>query len=166
MEHLFSLFDGRVGVWAVVGTALSLVTYRPLARRVSCTPPLVLLTLLSAVFVVLVTVANRGIDVSDAAVVDQLGWWLDGVTLPSGRDVPGWLFNVVLFVPVALFASLCTRRPWVVAGVLVVLSFLVETAQSSVLTGRPDLLDVAANGLGALIGALFAHRCLGRAEIA
>jgi glycopeptide antibiotics resistance protein len=99
------------------------------------------------------TVANRGVDVSSDDLHEQLLWWTHGAQVPRGSDVLGWGFNAVLFIPVALFATLLWRRPWLVAGVLVGVSMLVETAQAMVLTGRPDQFDLLANSIGAIIGA-------------
>lgn len=153
MSRALTLFDDRVGLWAAVGVVVALLAFRPLARRFACGPAVLLLAVLSAEFVVLMTVANRGVDVSSDGLGDQLLWWTRGAEAPRGPDVLGWAFNAVLFVPVAFFTALLSRRPWLVAGVLVAVSMLVETAQATVLTGRPDQFDVLANSAGAIIGA-------------
>lgn len=153
MSRALTLFDDRVGVWAAVGVAVALLVFRPLARRFARRPAVVLLAVLSAEFVVLMTVANRGVDVSSDGLADQLLWWTRGADVPRGADILGWGFNAVLFIPVAFFTTLLWLRPWLVAGVLVAVSMLVETAQAMVLTGRPDQLDLLANSAGAFIGA-------------
>jgi hypothetical protein len=153
MSRILSLFDDRVGVCAVVGAAVALLLCRPLARRFASRPAVALLGMLSALLVALVTVANRGIDVSSDSLPQQLLWWTRGLDVPHGSDVLGWVFNVVLFIPVAFFATLLARRPSLVAGCLIAVSFAVETAQALFLTGRPDQLDVLANSIGSVIGA-------------
>lgn len=137
----------------MVGAAVALLLCRPLAHRFASRPAVALLAVLSALFVVLVTIANRGIDVSSDSLSRQLLWWTRGLDAPHGSDVLGWVFNVVLFTPVAFFATLLARRPWLVAGCLIAVSFAVETAQALFLTGRPDQLDVLANSIGAIVGA-------------
>jgi len=153
MSRALTLFDDRVAVWAAVGVAAALLSFRPLARRFSCGPAVLLLAMLSAEFVVLVTIANRGFDVSSDGLQEQLLWWTDGADVPRGSDALGWGFNAALFVPVAFFVTLLSRRPWFVVGVLVAVSMLVETAQAMFLTGRPDQFDLLANSAGAVIGA-------------
>ena len=61
-----------------------------------------------------------------------------------------WL-NVALFVPFGLLAMLLWQRPFRVVGAAVLLTVLVEIAQS-VSVGVADLLDVMANSVGALVG--------------
>lgn len=159
---MLSLFDGRVGVIAVVGVVVALVACRPLARRSGSTTGVALFALLAGLAMLLVTVANRGVDTSDAGIGHQLTWWSRRVRLPQGSDVLGWSFNAVLFVPVAFAWTLLTRRPGLVAGCLIAVSFIIETAQETVLTGRPDLLDVVANGLGAVVGSMLASVVISR----
>lgn len=154
MSRILSLFDDRVGVCAAVGAALSLLLCRPLARRFASSAAVALLGGLSVLLVVLVTVANRGIDLSDESLPRQLTWWARGVQLPHGSDVLGWMFNVVLFIPMSFFATLLTRRSLLVAGCVAAISFAVETTQAMFLTGRPDQLDILANSIGAAIGAV------------
>ncbi|MGC3955915.1 MAG: VanZ family protein [Propionicimonas sp.] len=63
-----------------------------------------------------------------------------------------WL-NVVLFLPVACFATLLWRAPWRTAGAALLLSLTVELVQPLVGVGVNDLMDLVANTSGALIGA-------------
>lgn len=67
-----------------------------------------------------------------------------------GTDV--WL-NVVLFVPLAFFGTLLWRAPWRTAGAAVLLSLTIEIVQPLLGAGVNDLMDLIANGAGALIGA-------------
>ncbi len=69
----------------------------------------------------------------------------------------GYLLNVVLFVPLGAFVVLVWRWPWwwaTCAGVLA--SAAIEGVQWLWLARDGDWLDVVANGLGALLGAVAA----------
>lgn len=84
--------------------------------------------------------------------LDCLGeWGLDKVLAGRvGTDV--WL-NVVLFVPLACFATLLWRAPWRTVGAALALSLGIEIVQPLVGVGANDLMDLVANTAGALIGA-------------
>lgn len=69
------------------------------------------------------------------------------------------LLNVALFIPLAFFLALLTRRPVTVLAGAVVLSGAIEIAQALIPgMGRAcDSGDLAANALGALLGCLAAY---------
>lgn len=70
------------------------------------------------------------------------------------------LANVALFVPMGVLAVQAgLRRRWAVAGALLV-SVAVECAQRYVHLRNPSYFDVAANGAGALLGALWSDPLL------
>ena len=64
-----------------------------------------------------------------------------------------FILNVVLFVPAGVTWAWMTRRPVVVAGVLVGVSILIESVQAITGVGAPDVADLLANSIGALVGA-------------
>lgn len=67
----------------------------------------------------------------------------------------GVLLNVVLFVPLGTLVVLLTRRPWWQATALAVAgSLAIEAVQWLWLDRQGTWIDVAANTLGAAIGAL------------
>lgn len=76
--------------------------------------------------------------------------WERVLTGRVGTEV--WL-NVVLFVPLTLFATLLWRAPWRTAGAALLLSLAVEIAQPLVGAGANDAMDLVANASGGLIGA-------------
>lgn len=77
---------------------------------------------------------------------DELAWLT--------YDRAEFLANVALFVPVGLFLLLLfgTRFWWVAAVAAFAMTSAIETAQRSIPGRVPDERDLAANGLGALIG--------------
>jgi hypothetical protein len=78
-------------------------------------------------------------------------WGLEKVL--AGRvSTEVWL-NVVLFVPVAGFATLLWRAPWRTVGAALLLSLTIEIVQPLVGVGANDSMDLVANTAGALIGA-------------
>lgn len=81
-----------------------------------------------------------------------LGHWQPEKVLEGrvGNDV---LLNVVLFVPLAFFATLLWQAPWRTAGFALLLSAAIEVAQPLLGVGANDLMDLLANTSGALIGA-------------
>ncbi|ROR66254.1 VanZ family protein [Agrococcus jenensis] len=92
-------------------------------------------------------------------VVRGLGWLHDRTLL----EWLSWtrlevLANVAMLVPVALLLTfvLGARRWWLATAICVAASVGVETAQLFMPARVTSLLDVAANGLGALAGAAIA----------
>ncbi len=78
-------------------------------------------------------------------------WQLERVLAGRvGNEV--WL-NVVLFVPVAFFATLLWRAPWRTVGAALLLSLAVEVVQPLAGIGVNDLMDLVANTSGAVVGA-------------
>lgn len=61
--------------------------------------------------------------------------------------------NIALFVPLGLFATLLWRTPFRVTGVAALTSLAIELTQPLLGTGANDLTDLAANTVGAFIGA-------------
>jgi glycopeptide antibiotics resistance protein len=89
-----------------------------------------------------------------------------GVLFVQHHGIPAFRYsmieeatNVALFVPLGMLGVLALgrRRWWLVAIAGTALSASVELAQGAFLPGRvASLGDVAANGLGALVGAVLA----------
>ena len=63
-----------------------------------------------------------------------------------------FILNVVLFVPAGVVWTWMTRRPAVVAAALVGVSVLIESVQAITGLGAPDVADLLANSIGALVG--------------
>lgn len=105
------------------------------------------------------------------------GWELNRLTVRLyvffGYDVaiaPGWalpwhygaLLNIVLFVPVGAALVLVTGWSWWRIGLFATAaSVLVELTQATLVERVGSVMDVATNGLGAVLGAI-AVNALGR----
>lgn len=105
-----------------------------------------------------------------AVVFSPIQWWLNRLTVRIYVIVrydlhgPDWVLpetvgaalNVLLFVPLGALLVALWRVPWPVAALAaVIVSAGIELAQGLPLLARqPSLVDVAANGLGGLLGAL------------
>ena len=63
-----------------------------------------------------------------------------------------FILNLVLFVPAGALWTWMTRRPAVVAAALVGVSLLIESSQAITGLGAPDVADLFANSIGALVG--------------
>lgn len=63
-----------------------------------------------------------------------------------------FILNVVLFVPAGVAWTWMTRRPAMVAAAVVGVSILIESIQAITGLGTPDVADLLANGIGALVG--------------
>jgi hypothetical protein len=86
------------------------------------------------------------------ACLDCLSYW------PRDRLLSGQLgldtaLNIALFVPLGLFATLLWKAPFRVTGVAAVVSLAIEITQPLLGSGANDLADIAANTLGAFLGA-------------
>ncbi|WP_081646076.1 VanZ family protein [Agrococcus pavilionensis] len=85
----------------------------------------------------------------------------DGVRAAAGMPAfgDGWIeagANVVLFVPLGALLALLFRRRWQGIALALVLSAAAELAQALMPSREPSLRDVAANVLGAALGAALA----------
>ncbi|MCA0295552.1 MAG: VanZ family protein [Actinobacteria bacterium] len=78
-------------------------------------------------------------------------WSLD--RLVSGHVGTDTALNIALFVPLGLFATLLWKAPFRVTGAGALLSLAIEIAQPLLGVGANDLADIAANTLGAFLGA-------------
>lgn len=77
-----------------------------------------------------------------------------------------WLANIVLFVPFGCLLTFIVRRWWVAPLAGMLLSAGIEFAQRYLLTERfASPYDVAANGIGAILGALLALAMIGAKRI-
>lgn len=153
MRHILTLVDGRVAAIAAVLFGVS--TLAAVAVRKRGGPAWRLfLALAGTVLIVVMTIANRGIVVSDEGLAYDLTWWSrNWDTLPGliGGDI-GWWLNVALFIPAAVGWTLLTGRPAIVSSVLVAFVLAIETLHATVLSGAGDPTDVVANMLGVALG--------------
>lgn len=137
--------NGAIILVVVVGLTLALRHRLPtVPRRL-----LFLLATLSLGGILQVTLLR---DPPSVACVDCLTRW------PLGRLISGQLgmdtvLNIALFVPLGLFASLLWKAPFRVTGAAALLSLVIELIQPLLGVGANDLADIAANTLGALLGA-------------
>jgi VanZ like family len=77
------------------------------------------------------------------------GGWLR-FTTDFGRSQEIWL-NVILFVPAGVVWCMATRRAFAVLAGLVLLSAAIETVQGVLALGTPDLSDLMANTVVAVL---------------
>lgn len=137
----------------VVGTAVSIVTFRPLARWRSWQPVPTLSMQLLLVGVLALTVTPDGhrpsLGLAACIPVD----WNDLVynLTQDGGGLGGFLLNVLLFLPLTASVVFTTGRVW--PGVAVsLLSPVIELVQT-VLPGRScGLSDLETNLVGVLLG--------------
>ena len=110
-------------------------------------------SLASVSLIVAVTLLRSGLpqQISPGRVAD---WSTAGVeelrSDPFGSSQ--FILNVVLFVPAGIAWTWVTRRPAVVAAALVGVSVLIESVQAITGLGAPDVADLLANSVGALVG--------------
>jgi glycopeptide antibiotics resistance protein len=78
-----------------------------------------------------------------------------------------WLANVALFAPFGFLLTFIVRRWWVAPLFGILLSVGIELGQRVLLPERfASPADVAANGIGAIVGAFFALALVGATRIA
>ena len=101
--------------------------------------------------------------------VDLGSWlvWRLGLAAVITPAMVEFALNVVLFAPLTFLGSMAARRvvweQWV--GLTLIVSGTIEFVQMEALPGRSaSLLDLAANTLGGLLGALMAKHLLRRRE--
>jgi glycopeptide antibiotics resistance protein len=116
---------------------------------------------LLAVYVVLLAmVLFQPVPTVASGTVGRVDEWLTALGAPAAVTVPGrveMMLNAAMFAPVALLAALTWPgvhwASWVAYGF--VGSALVEVVQGLLLSARSaELVDVVANTLGALVGAV------------
>lgn len=138
----------------VVGAALSLLLWRPLARRRDWRPAATLaaLLLLTATLALTVTPEGRGRPMGlRACIPDDLPDLVFNI-FHTGGGLTGDLLNLVLMLPLTVSLVLATRRVLPAAAVAVLLPFSVELVQTQ-LPGRSCAIsDLVTNAAGALLG--------------
>lgn len=146
------------GLYALLGVIVSLVVWRPLVRMTGWASVPTLLALLALAAVLALTLAPAPADLA----TDSSGCYLGGRHLRSRllqiRTDPESLLNLVLFVPLGLFAVMAVRRFWGPTLLVLVLPAVIELTQLRI-PGREcsgiDYLTNAAGGLtGVLLGAV------------
>jgi VanZ like family len=143
--------------------ALAVASHQWLAQRLDWARWATLGSLLSAALVLTLTLPpapNMPIGVPGVADVDRcvgslsdtgLLWQALIATTERGERVG----NIVMFVPVAFFATLASRRPALVAAAGVLASGGIELTQSVMHLGRECVgYDWVNNGIGAVLGVL------------
>ena len=84
-------------------------------------------------------------------------WFREDLGLHDFRQ--GWIegpANVALFIPLGFLLTVLFRRAWVGVLLAVLLSVSVELVQLVLPARLPSARDIAANALGALVGAALA----------
>jgi hypothetical protein len=155
------LSDPRTWIAAAGLVVLAAVAARPVARRAGWPVWTTAATLLSAAVVGILTLAPApgqpvsgpdGAAIVDCvhALADPSAWWRGLISTDDRGERVG---NVLMFVPLGLFATLASRRPVVVAAIGVLAPAAIELGQVLIGGGR----DCAANDwlnntTGALLG--------------
>jgi VanZ like protein len=155
VSRAISVFlDGRLIVAVVVAVVVAALIAPRLARRLRLEPAACYVGVLSIAPIVAITLLVRSGGVSGGTVARSLTWWTESrqSIIDVARTEPGWLLNVILFVPAGLVWTVVIRRARRVLIALVVLSFLIETLQALFALGASDVTDLIANALGATIG--------------
>ena len=107
----------------------------------------------SFALIVAVTLFREGVP-TGFALGGLTHWSADGLRLLS-RDPLGssqFMLNVILFVPAGLVWTWLLRRPLAVLVALGSTSVAIETIQAVTHAGSPDVADLVANSIGAMIG--------------
>ena len=88
--------------------------------------------------------------------------WITDVT-PLTYGAVEFLANIAMFVPIGLLVTLLSRRWWVAAVVGLALTCAIEFTQTFLPARFPDVQDIFANTLGAVLGSLAVAgvRCVG-----
>ncbi|MCU1442888.1 MAG: VanZ family protein [Cryobacterium sp.] len=123
-------------------------------------PALSLVTLAYLVFVGWITLGPQPLDSSNNA------WLLRALNFFSRHNATDWITygrvefiaNIGMFVPIGVFLLLLFgRRLWLLAIVIgIMLTCSIEFTQQFLPTRYPDVRDLVANTVGAVIGVLFA----------
>ncbi|MDQ0766988.1 VanZ family protein [Streptomyces canus] len=148
IEASIRAVPGLLVSFLVLASLLCLPTW--LAARTGGHPPLVRV-LLAASLAGIATVTLLPGNAGDAGT----GKCDTGLSLQAALDSPSAWMNVALFVPAVFFAVLAFRRPVTAAAVGMLLSGVIELAQTNLVGGRScSVTDFAMNTVGALIGAV------------
>ncbi|MHA6968241.1 VanZ family protein [Glutamicibacter bergerei] len=97
------------------------------------------------------------VDASARGALDSVLAWLHSVGVPNfvGYDLVEFGANIALFIPLGLLLGFGLRRFWLAVGFGVLATSLIEASQWLFLPQRfASGLDILANSLGALLGAL------------
>jgi VanZ family protein len=87
-----------------------------------------------------------------------------GFAAASRLGPPDFALNVLLFLPAGVLFALAGKRTSACTAASALLSLAIESAQMWIPHRHPSQLDVLANALGALIGALAVRVALGRGD--
>lgn len=104
--------------------------------------------------IIALTLTRHGLPMA-ARPGDAFAWTNSGWNRLAEDDLLGssqFLLNVALFVPAGVVWTWVTGRASRSLVGLVALSMLIETIQGVAVVGAPDITDVAANSLGAVLG--------------
>lgn len=129
----------------------------------SASPRRLTAVLLAVYVVLLALVLFQPVPTVASGTVGRVDEWLTALGAPAAVTVAGrveMVLNAAMFAPVALLASLTWPRvhwaSWVAYGF--VGSAMVEVIQGLLLSARSaEFVDVVANTLGALVGAVLAQ---------
>lgn len=147
-----------VSVWTLVmaaaGVSISLLVWRPLARRRRWQPGATLAALLLGTGALALTLAPAGGPPAmglDACIPYDWNDFLFNV-LHTGGGIFGDILNVLLLLPLTLSLVLASRRMLPAVAVAVLLSPAIELVQTQ-LPGRAcAITDILTNDTGALLG--------------
>jgi len=79
--------------------------------------------------------------------------WITDVT-PLTYGAVEFLANIAMFVPIGVLVTLLSRRWWMAAVVGFALTCAIEFTQTFLPARFPDVQDIFANTLGAVLGCL------------
>lgn len=142
-------------LYAVIGLAVTALVWWPLVRLTGWSPVPTLLALVALTAVLALTLAPGNVDYVTGvrACIAGAPHHLRARLLAISTS-PEALLNMVLLVPLGLFAVLAVRRAWPVAVFVVVLPAVIELAQTRVPGRVCSGIDYLTNVTGGLLGVL------------
>ena len=161
------LVDERIWITLAVCAVVAAGLAVPVGRRLGISAAAAFAGLITTLPVLAITVLSRvdsaasggaagGLVHGAQRTIDRWTWFdhgWDGI-FHSALNDPGWILNVLLFVPAGAVWAIATGWSFPVWVWLTIASFVVETIQSVSGRGIGQVADLVANSLGAAIGVL------------